>query len=247
MQHRASVRYCGILTLVLTSSHPFDVIVFLLCLAVILYIVGMSAWSTDEETVLRTYWTYSESASSNELVTLFGLRSSVSANLNNDDTSGHTTFDDCDNLDECVNCREAGETALGMCLLAFFCICPLVISTGLRIMKILDNKLMKLGSIGLASFALFWSIVAVWNWSGSCVDRLPIVQGTTGYKNGPGYNCIVCNIFWLLFSLYIHVCTTSNIVADGGTSEPLTDQEGGDEDGYVAAPDGEEEQKKNQV
>lgn len=207
----------------------------------------MSAWSTDEETVLRTHWTYAESASSNELVTMYGLRSIVTGNLNNDDTSGHETFDDCDDQDFCENCKVAGETALAMCLLSFFFLCPLIITTGLRVMKILDNKVMKLSSIGLTATVLFWTIVGVWNWGGSCVDFLPILAGTTGYKNGPGYNCIVCNIFWLFYCLYVHVCTSANVVADG-TSEPLTDQEEGNEDGYVEAPDGsEDESKKNQV
>lgn len=231
------------------ASLCLHALVFLQCLAMILFIVGMSAWSTDEENVSNTYWTYSESASENEKVTMYGLRIIVEGNTNNDDTSGHTSYSDCDDADYCKNCGTAGETALGMCLLAFFCLCPLVVTTGLRIMKKLDNKWLKLISIVLTAFVLFWSIVAVWNWQSSCVDRLPIAFGTNGYKNGPGYNCVVCNIFWMLLSLYFHVSTTSNVVAeDDTTNEPLTDQEGGSEEqdgGYMPAPMGDE--KKNEV
>lgn len=224
------------------------------CLTLVLYIVGMSAWSKDEDTVSDTYWTFSESANSNELITMYGLRSIVSGNTNNDDTSGHTTYDDCDDLDYCVNCRSAGKTALAMCLISFFTVMPLVITTGLRIMKKMDNKIVKLSSIVLTSTVLFWTIVGVWNWNGTCVAYLPIQYGTTGYKHGPGYNCVACNIFWMLLSLYIHVSTTADVSSDGSTSERLTEQEeSADTEGqflegggsYVPATDSSE--KQNQV
>lgn len=221
--------------------------VILNCLALILFIVGMAAWSTDEETVLRTYWTYAESATQNELVTMYGLRSIVTGDLNNDDTSGHITYDDCEDSDFCDNCKTAGETALATCLLAFFCLCPLVIMSGLRIMKFLDNKILKLGSIFLTSSVLFWSIVAVWNWQGSCVDHLPITVGTTGYKNGPGYNCVVCNLFWMLVSLFVHTCTSANVPSDDSKAEPLNSQEHNEEDVYMPAPDGRDDEKSNEI
>ena len=220
--------------------------VFLLCLSLILFIVGMSAWSADEDTVTLTHWTYSESAYDNDLVTMYGLQSIVAGDLSNDDFS-RVAYEDCDENDFCDHCRSAGQTALATCLLAFFCLCPLVVTTGLRIMKVLDNKMIKLGSIFLVLSVLFWSVIAVWNWQGSCVDLLPIEARTSGYKNGPGYNCIVCNIVWMLLSLYLHVCTTANVPSDGSKSEPLTNQEedSTDDDVYVQAPDGNE--KNNQV
>lgn len=221
----------------------------------------MAAWSNDEETVMNTHWTYSESANSNEEVQMFGLRSVVAGNLDNDDTSGRVSYDDCDNLDYCVNCRSAGETALATCLLAFFCLMPLFLSTALRVKRTMDNKIMKLGSIFLTGSVLFWTVVAVWNWNGTCVEHLPIVGGTTGYKNGPGYNCVVCILFWMFFSLFVHVTIPVNGSTEGTNQEPLTDQQsqaaqgggqsyseeetGPGSDFYVAPPDGSE--KKNQV
>lgn len=231
-------------------------VVFLQCLALVMFIVGMSAWSTDKTTVSNTYWSYVEDASDNEEVTYVGLRSYVTdyrdATGSIDTTS--FKFEDCVNDDSCEHCETAGQASLGMCLLAFFCLCPLVVTTGLRMMKVLDNKWLKLSSIVLTSFALFWTVVAVWNWQSGCVSRAAIISGSSGYKNGPGYNCVVCNMFWLLFSLYVHVSTTSTIAGDGSTSEPLNQEEeesqaSEQEQGgaYVPAPSGDEETKKNQV
>ena len=210
----------------------------------------MSAWSTDETTVTNTYWTYIEDSTNNDIVTYYGLRSAVSEHAGSVPTT-HYKFDDCDNVDYCEQCQSAGQTALGMCLLAFFCLCPLVVTTGLRIMKPLDSKWLKLASIVLTSFVLFWSIIAVWNWQSGCVSRAPIDSGTSGYKNGPGYNCVVCNLFWMLLTLYVHVSTSSTIIGDGSANEPLNDQEEEEsseqeESGaYVPAPSGEE--KKNEI
>eukprot|EP00602_Paraphysomonas_sp_CaronLab_P000673 CAMPEP_0185024166 /NCGR_PEP_ID=MMETSP1103-20130426/7135_1 /TAXON_ID=36769 /ORGANISM="Paraphysomonas bandaiensis, Strain Caron Lab Isolate" /LENGTH=232 /DNA_ID=CAMNT_0027557059 /DNA_START=19 /DNA_END=717 /DNA_ORIENTATION=+ len=182
-------------------------VVFLTGLSMVFYIVGLSAWSNNSDTVLNTHWAYSLSGRDNDHITVIGLRSVFSFDLDNDDYQ-RTDLSDCDSDDDsCKNCMNAGETALGMCILAFFCCMLAAVFSIVRLFKFIDSALWRKVSISVFSLTLFWTIIAVSVFTNQCVNNLGVIVGYTITRYGPGYNCVTFNICWLLIGLVVHILT----------------------------------------
>lgn len=203
-------------------------VVFILILGELLYICGMAAWDTDVDTVMDVFWASDCSAIDTDSCVVYGLRSYAVVNFNNDDSVFDNKYNSCESTsDSCKTCESAGATAMAMSIMAFFFSIVVIILTGVRMMKLLDKPLLKKVAIGFTAITLLWTIVAVGTFNNQCIATLPIVEGSTGYNFGPGYNCVATNIAWLIIALIVHILLPAGMFDTSATgnnlNEPLTD------------------------